>query len=178
MDSFEAYEYVIKPKVNGATRLKKALLIVVYVLFVLSWLLFGVGTPFVALLALIPLTTWMLVFFTWRYTNVEYEYSVETGVITFSKIYGSRSRSYATELDLRTAQAIVPLADRKAERLLNEFEPTVEYSFISHKESPTAYALLYTDADGTRCAVYLEILPNLMKTCKIYNSAALAAAAE
>ena len=169
---FETYEYVIVPRPTAKNKLLKALLIVCYVLFVIAWFIFGALTGFYALLALIPVTLWMLVFATWRYSNVEYEYSVLSGRITFSKIYGGRSRKKVLELDLRSAEAILPLNEKQSERLIDDFDPQSEISFISHSESPDAYAVLFRE-DDTKCAVYMEINARMMKTCKLYNSHAL-----
>lgn len=174
MENFETYEYVIVPKKNAAQTVKKILFICLYVLFILAWLVFGVATGLGApLLALIPLTTWMLVFFTWKYVNVEYEYAVASGRITFSKIYGSRTRRTIEVFDVRDADVILPLGRKETSRRLDDFDPQHESFYISSKESENAYVALYVDSDGIRCAVYLEILPMLMKSCKIYNSAAV-----
>lgn len=171
MENFDNFEYIIKPKPSAKNRLQKGLLITVYVLFVVSWLIFGLGTPFVALLALIPLTTWMLVFFTWRFVNVEYEYSASSGILTLSRIYGSSSRKRMLDFDLRKAQIVLPLSYENIEQKLNDFEPIYELFFISHRESPNAHVVLYKNEDGENCALYLEILPELMRSFKLYNSA-------
>lgn len=169
---FETYEYVIVPRRTAKNKLHKALLIFGYVLFVIAWFVFGSGTGLYALMALIPLTLWMVVFATWRYTNVEYEYSLLSGRLTVSKIFGGRSRKKVLELDLRDAEAILPLGEKQTERVIDDFDPQSETSFLSHRESPEAYAVLYRDED-TRCAVYLEINDKMMKTCKLYNAQAL-----
>ena len=171
MDNFETYEYVIVPKNAPKKTLKKILFISLYVVFVLAWFIFGVNSPFPALLALIPITLWMLVFATWRYVNVEYEYSVTSGIITFSKIYGGRSRSLVGELDIRQVCELLPLSDPFTERRLDGFDPEAGDNFLSSRESETAYAAIFTDEDGVKCVVYLEVLPVLMKSFKIYNSA-------
>ena len=171
MDNFETYEYIIVPKNSRKKTLKKLLFISLYVVFVLAWFLFGINTPFPALLALIPITLWMLVFATWRFVNVEYEYSVTSGVITFSKIYGGRSRKTIGELDIRHVCELLRLSDPFTERRLDGFDPEAGDDFLSSRTSETAYAAIYTDEDGTKCVVYLEVLPMLMKSFKIYNSA-------
>lgn len=173
MESFEAYEYVIVPKKRSAKTVKKILFIALYVLFVIAWLLFGVVSNMPALLALIPLTTWMLVYATWKYVNVEYEYSVAGPVITFSKIYGSRSRKYLGELDVRTVDELLPLSSPFAERRLDGFDPEAADDFTAGRDSETAYAAIYVDEDGVKCAVYLEILTPLMSTFKLYNTSAI-----
>lgn len=171
MENYETYEYVIKPKSDGRRTLKKVLFISLYVAFVIAWLVFGVVSGLPSLLALIPVTLWMLVFATWRYVNIEYEYSAVSGVVTFSKIYGGRSRKKVGELDLRSVDELLLLSDHRTERRLDDFDPQIESSYVSSSDSDKAYAALYVDEDGTKCVVYLEVLPMLMKSFKIYNSA-------
>ena len=170
MENFETYEYVIVPKKSKKQIVKKILFITLYVVFVLAWLFFGVVSNLPSLLALIPITLWMLIFATWRYVNIEYEYSVVSGVITFSKIYGGRSRKHLGELDIRQVSELLRLSDPFTERRLDGFDPTAGDNFLSSRDSETAYAAIYTDEDGTKCVVYLEVLPMLMKSFKIYNS--------
>ncbi len=167
MNEFETFEYVIVPKKTSKTKMKKAGFILLYVLFIVAWFIFGLSTPFPALLALIPLTTWILVFFTWRYTNTEYEYSVTSGIITFSNIYGGRSRKKVFELDLRDIEQLIKISDHNIDRILDDFEPTAERDFRASADSGDGYLALFT-ADDTKYAVYLDIIPKMMKSCKLY----------
>ena len=109
MEGFESYEYVIKPRRDAKNKMMRIGFVALYVVFVIAWLVFGFVSGFIPLLALIPVTTWMLVFFTWRYVNVEYEYVAESGVITFSKVYDNRSRKKITVFDIRSAEYIAPV---------------------------------------------------------------------
>ena len=169
---FETYEYVIVPRPSAKTRLHKVLLVFSYVLFVIAWFVFGSGTGLYALMALIPLTLWMFIFATWRYSCVEYEYSVISGKLTVSKIYGGRSRKKALELDLRTVETALPLNEKQTERLLDDFDPQSETAFLTHRGSSEAYALLFKDED-VRTVVYIEVNERMMKTLKLYNAQAL-----
>ena len=111
MADFESYEYVITPKRDLKNKLLRFALIILYVGFVIAWLVFGFVSGFIPLLALIPVTTWMLIFFTWRYVNVEYEYSVSSGVVTFTKVFDNRSKKVAAVFDIRSATLIAPMTD-------------------------------------------------------------------
>ena len=78
MADFERYEFVVKPKRDAKNKLLRVFLVLFYISFVLLCLVFGFLTGFVPLLALVPLVLWIIIFFTWRYVNLEYEY-VEKG---------------------------------------------------------------------------------------------------
>jgi len=174
MNEFESYEYVVVPRKDGKNRLKRLLFIILYVLFVACWLVFGLLTRLgVPLLALIPITTWILVFATWRYVNVEYEYVIESGIITFSKIYGGRSRKQILELDVRDAERILPLGEKGTRRSLDDFDPAREYFFASCDTDPEAYVALCIDEDGTRIAVTFSADDRLYRMIRYRNPSAL-----
>ena len=170
MNEFESYEYVINPTRDGKNKARRLLLIGLYVLFVFAWLVFGLVTRvFVPLLALIPLSTWFLVFVTWRYVNVEYEYLVESGVITFSKIYGGKSRKRVLEFDLRDAERILPIGEKLTSRAIDDFDPGREFFFAKNGSDPDSFVALCTDEDGDRLAVYFTADDRLMRLMKLYN---------
>jgi hypothetical protein len=172
MEGFESYEYVIKPKRDAKNKMMRIGLVALYVAFVIAWLVFGFISGFIPLLALIPVTTWMLVFFTWRYVNVEYEYVAESGVITFSKVYDNRSRKKIAVFDIRSAEYIAPASESETLRRVTDYDPKYEYSFVTYMDDPDAYTALYVNEDKERVAVSFIAHPRLKKTLKFYNSAA------
>lgn len=172
MEGFESYEYVIKPKRDSKNNMLRFGLVALYVFFVIAWLVFGFLSGFIPLLALVPVTTWMLVFFTWRYANVEYEYVAESGVITFSKVYDNRSRKKITVFDVRSAEYIAPASEHDTLRRVADYDPKYEYYFVTHMGDPDAYTALYVNENKERCAVSFIAHPRLKKTLKFYNAAA------
>lgn len=174
MSEFERYEYVVKPKKDRKNFLCRVLLIIGYVLFIFAWLFFGLLTRiFIPLLAFIPISLWLLVFATWRYVNVEYEYAIESGVITFSKIYGGKSRKRILVFDIRDAERILPLGEAGTRRALDDFDPRYEFSFAKSEDSDDSFLALCTDEDDSRLAVSFTADSRLLKLLKMYNSGAM-----
>lgn len=169
---FESYEYVVKPQKDGKNKLLKLALMGLYFLFVLAWLVFGFVSGFIPLLALVPITTWILVFFTWRYTNVEYEYYIESGIVTFSKVYDNRSRKKIAVFDIRSAELIAPAADHETKRRVADYDPKHEYFFVTRPDDPEAYTALYVNEDKERVAISFVVDPRMKKTLRFYNSSA------
>ena len=102
-DSPNFAEFSVRQRREGKYLLRSAALIALYVAFgLLYFLFFTVGpikvTPMIALL---PLFEWILVFFTWRFTDVEHEYTIASGTITFADIYASRTRKVKLEVRIR-----------------------------------------------------------------------------
>ena len=86
------YEYVVTPKMTPTLRMKKILFIALYILWGGGLLVVGstVGKLFLPLLAFIPVTLWMLIFFTWKYTKVAYEYSFWSGELKVNRMFGEK----------------------------------------------------------------------------------------
>ena len=73
-DLFSSYEFVVAQKAEGRFLRRRILFILMYIVYVVTFLGIGIITRIgIPLVALVPVTTWILIFFTWRYVQVEYE---------------------------------------------------------------------------------------------------------
>ena len=176
MNEFSTYEFVVRQRIEGKWLLARVAMITLYVCFVLAWLAFGFNSIGVPLLALIPITTWMLVFFTWRYVAVEYEYSITSGELIFSKIYGNRSRRTCLKLKLRDAVRIAPLANEEEAKRATEYHPEREFSAISSLRAPDVYFMLFEfsskggeRSEKRRAIFYFEATQKTLQICRFYN---------
>jgi uncharacterized membrane protein len=99
MADIQSYERVIKNKSFKA----KIFMIFIYALILLLglWALLKFGIK-PELVVLIPLLLGAIIALTWRYTQVEYEYSFMAGTATFSKIFGNSSRRTMVEFDIKS----------------------------------------------------------------------------
>lgn len=167
MNDFATYEYVVAQRKEGKWRFRRIALIVFYVLFVIVWFAFGFLSHLFPLLALVPLTTWILVFFTWRYVNVEYEYSMTSGSVVFSNIYGNRSRKTVVEFKIKDCTLVAPLGESK-ERIA-AFAPEKTINALSSSHTPDAYVAL-VNSDGKHIAVYFEATSKALKIFRFYNA--------
>ena len=180
MNEFSTYEFAVHQKNEGKWRLARIGMILFYIAFVAGWLAFGFTLSlFVPLLALIPISTWILVFITWRYVSVEYEYSITAGELTFSKIYGGRSRSKKLTLKLRDAVRIAPLEDEQEAARATAYHPEREFSAISSLRAPDIYFALFEykylehGKEKTRRAIfYFEATARALQICRFYNPSA------
>ena len=173
MEESSTYEYVVAQKGKKVTT-KKALLIVFYVIYVLVAFVVGGITKFLLpCLALVPLSLWIIAFFTWRYANVEHEYSITSGELTFSEVYGGRSRRTVTSFKLKDCTLIAPLNEEYSEQA-ERYGAEKSYVALSHDDAPDAYFAEYT-ADGKKCIFYFEATQRALKICRFYNSRATVA---
>lgn len=176
MEEFQTYEHAVRRRAEGRLVAARVGLILVYILFVCGWLLFGLKTRIlVPLLALIPITLWMLVFFTWRYVSVEYEYSITSGVLTFSKIFGGRSRKKVFEVRLREVVRIAPLGDAAEYEKGMAYRPERSFFGVSSLSAPDVYYLLFEHAEKKqkrRAVYYFEATQKALHICRYYNPSA------
>ncbi len=170
MNDFSTYEYVVAQKLKGIEKLKKVGLVLLYVVFVIGWFIFGFATKLFPLLALCPVTLWMLIFFTWRYVQVDYEYSATSGVITFSEIYGNRSRKKLGEIILKSCTTIAPL-NEKYDYLIDRFAPEKLINCLSCEGAEDAYFML-AEVGGKKVVAYFEATEKFLKICRFYNAPA------
>lgn len=178
MNEFSTYEYTVRQKIKGKWILCRAGLIFLYVSFVLAWVVMGLVTRIlVPLLALIPVTTGILIFATWRYVSVEYEYSITSGIFTFTKVFGGRSRKKILEFPLRDALLIAPLDDERARATAEGYRPEREFHAISSLSSPDVYFVLFEsenkkEREKRRAILYFEATEKALSVCRFYNKSA------
>ena len=175
MNEFSTYEFVVAQKSEGKWRLARIGLGLLYVCFVLGSMLTGISLNVLPPLALVPVFTWMLVFFTWRYVSVEYEYSITSGEFVFSKVFGNRSRRTVLKLMLRDATRIAPLDHAEEAAKATAFRPEREFSAISSQYASDVYFILFeyqTGKEKHRAILYFEATQKALQICRFYNPSA------
>ena len=115
MDDVNHAEYISIKKYEGTYALARVLLIIGYVLFPIFGITIIAASPLSAFviwfIALFPMMLSIIIPLTYRYVQIEYEYSIDAGIITFSEIYGRRSRKKKFEVKIGDAIAIAPYRD-------------------------------------------------------------------
>lgn len=167
------FEYTVAAQSGAKVRFKRLLLILVYVVFtaasVIGIALSRLGAPFIAL---VPLVLWVLIFLTWRYTKIEYEYSFLAGVMTVSRITGNRARKVIVTVAVSEADSIFPDDERTAEKLAR-FRPENVLVVPAAGSGTFPYVMLWCDKNGKRYALRMQLIEGSLKIVKTYNRAAL-----
>ena len=168
MDVLATYEYVVSPRKQLRFRWRRIGAVCGYVLFVIIAFAIGAMTRLlVPLLALVPLTTWILVWATWRYVNVEYEYSIAGGVMTLTRIYGNRTRRKVAEIRIKEMSLIAPFSGEYIHRA-EQYAPEESLDFTSDLQSPDVYIALYETARSRRGILYFEATAKALRLLKFY----------
>ena len=135
-DFTSTYEYTVEQKAEGKFRLMKIAFFALYILYPVIFMAILFIIQLFQLFALVVVTEWMLVYFTWKYTKPEYEYSVTSGRVTFSVIHGKRSRKEMLNFAIKDCLKIAPATDGDFLAMLEQYDPEVTYSAVSTVDSP------------------------------------------
>ena len=171
------YEHIVKQKVEGGLLAKKVCLILAYVIIFIM--------PLYLIISLCPIFLWVpfilviltltviSILLTWKYTSVEFEYSISSDTISFVNIYGKKSRKGKIEICIKDFSEIGKYTDA-AEKHLEEVVIERDYLFISHLAAEHLYYGLFDD-DGEKCIVYFEATDKAISLIKKYNPSAIRA---
>ncbi len=170
MTEFHEFEYTVTKKSEGQYRVKRILMIVLYVLFGLVYFFGLAAAHLYPLMALIIFFEWMLIFFTWRYVSIEYTYSLISGNMTFYDVYGGKKKKLILEKKVKSFTEIKPLNDMEKAKIADKKFANI-YSFVrSVNEQSDKYFAIYIDNDGHESIVYFEATQQTLKILKYYNS--------
>ena len=164
---FTTYEYGVDKKREGKLKLLANLLIALYIFFVVGT--FGVlyWIRLIPVGALIPLFLWMLIFFTWRYVQIDDIYYIESGALTLVRKYGNRKKKTLTEFRIKEAELIAPLADSAG--AVRDFAAEREIDARPSTDAVDVYVILYREKDGKRTALYIQATAAALKSLRYYN---------
>ncbi|MBO7148401.1 MAG: hypothetical protein J6V93_00945 [Clostridia bacterium] len=171
MNEFANYfEYCVEAKIEGKLKLKRTLLILAYILFPIVFFSVLCKLKLYVLGCFIVLFTAIIWFFTWRYVQIEYEYTVVKGEMTFTKIFGRKSRREFYKARMQDMSVIAPYTDEYKTRA-DAAEKKV-YA-VSSMSSPDIYVgILKDEKTKETTAIFFEATSKLVKLAKFYNSSA------
>lgn len=163
----------ILPKVEGKLLLNRILMILLYIVYL------GVFTAILArinpyLIALSVVTVCILIFFTWRYVNIEYELTIHEAMLGFAKIYGGLSRKDLFSCRVRDLKVIAPY-EGKGKEEADAYAATQKLVFVSRIDSPDNYYAVYEPESGEKILLIFETEEKTLKMLKYYNSDAFRA---
>ena len=141
---FNFYEYSASQKAEGKWIAYKILLISLYVAYVIAFGVIIYVTAFIPVGALIPVTLWILVFFTYKYTSPDYKYVIEHGQMAFYKTYGKKTKKIC-EFRLKDIIFVKPSAVAKDE--IKELVPKKSFSAVPYSACPDIYAAVYKNGE-------------------------------
>lgn len=165
------YAYVVAEKMTSKLRMKKILFIALYVLWGGGVLVGGTALQVVApLLAFIPISLWILIWLTWRFTQVSYEYAFESGTLKVNRMLGERSRRKLAELKIRDIEKIYSKINDNHGKL-DTFGCDNTIFAASSEDAERLIAILWTN-ENKKTVLYMEADEKALKILRYYNSSA------
>lgn len=168
------FEYAVAEAKTKRLKAKKLALICAYVLWGAVALIGGSSTGFLPILCFIPLTIWILVFLTWKYTQVEYECSFFSGKLTVSRILGGRTRKRIVEVQIKDLSQVLPHTNRNREQAEAYGAENVYFAASAPDAGDLYYALWEDKETKKRCVLSLELNEKAIRIIKYYNMSAMA----
>ena len=158
-------EYSYSQKARGTWIIYKLLLLLFYISYTAIYLYVIIKIAFVPLGALIPLTLWIIIHFTWHFTSPDYKYTIDAGVLTFYVSYGKKSHE-KLKIHIKDALAIAP----RDEIYRHSDGVTIEkvYSALPSKNETDAYAILFRKKTKG-CILFLKVTRDIIKSFSFYN---------
>ena len=146
------------------------LMLLAYVIYTVAYFVIIYATRIFPLGALIPVTLWIIIYFTWRYTSPDYKYVIEAGTFTFYVNYSKKDKDKKkrSAFKISSAEAIAPVESLKDE--IAAFKPKKVFSAVPSKSAPDQYAILYTDLEGVKCVIYIVVTAQSLKLLHLHNS--------
>ncbi|MBQ8748026.1 MAG: hypothetical protein IJZ08_09215 [Clostridia bacterium] len=160
-------EYTVAQKAEGKNLTNRLLLILLYTVYSVVFAVFFLAGPvkIPMLVALLPVTLWIIIFFTWRFVSVEHEYMLASGVMTFVDIYGGRKRKALFACPVKEMREIAPL------RPTTQLNAKTVIDMRGSVKSADSYYFIINDRDGESAAVLFEATSKAVQIMKYYNSA-------
>ncbi len=161
--------YTVSKKKEGKLKLFCILLILAYaVVDIFYAVVFFTIIKIPMMGALIPVLTWMMIFFTWRFVQIEYEYKIFGGEMTFRVCYGEKYSNEICSFKFSEVISIEPLMDVENE-LLSTITADKKYDCRSSKNANNVYVAIF-EKSFEKYAVYFEINEKVLSVSKYYTA--------
>lgn len=175
-------EYTVEKKVEGSYRWKRIGMWLSYFLVpaILMIIMFALGLGAIALIVFIPLYFPFLlpkIIYpaTFRYVDIEYEYTIISGDLTISYIFGRRSRKeWLAPTSISSMQRIAPYrneykAEADSDDIVNRYEA------VATKNHPDNYYALFDNEKGEKCMVMFQATTKVIKLLAFHNKKTIVA---
>ena len=165
MSDFNTFEFVVDERPEGKRKALKFWGRFGLIAFIAAWVIVSLCTIFY--LAVLPLCLLGVVLYFWKIFNCELEYSMTSGMMTFSRIYGSRKRTKVLEVTIKDFRGIAPRT-AESDAKLKAQGVAKTYMFASHSTAEDQYYATFEE-NGILCVVYFEATEKTLKILRYYN---------
>ncbi len=170
MNESATFEFVVAEKPEGKRRAVVTLARVGIITFMVGFAILCCLLN-VPMFAIIPVAFLGVFMYFWKIFNREFEYSMTSGVMTFSYIYGGIRRKKVLELTIKECSEIAPVTDDTMAHL-NTLGVEKDYRFVSSTSAEDMYYATF-EHDGKSCVAYFEATEKALAILYYYNHATI-----
>lgn len=163
---FNSYEYTVEQKGVGKWRIIRLLMLLAYVLYCAVYFLVIYISRIIPLGALIPVTLWIIVYFTWRYTKPAYKYAIESGAFIYTVIYGGKTKREKFTTRIHEAKMIAPIGEVMAS--LSGTKIAKIYDGAPSNDNKDVYGMLFEES-GKSYILRFKATHDGLRALKYYN---------
>lgn len=161
------FEYAVEAKAEGKLLRNRILLIIGYVVYAITFMILVFASKLLPLGAFVVVTTAIIFYLTWRYVDLEYEYTIVKGEMTFSKIFGRKTRRDFLKVRIQDMSCFAPYTDRY-KALADAADK--KYYAVSSMSSPDVYVGIFKEPKTNETsAVFFEATSACVRLAKFYN---------
>ncbi len=169
------YEYIVKQKAEGDLLVKKIMCITGYILFPVAAVILIINLFYGSLLMIPALIAvagieLLLIFFTWRFTHIEFESVILDNRLTITTIVARSRRKISLELDIKSFYEIGLFTPEASEKMEGQTLHK-DYIFISSLDSENIYYGIFSEGEE-QCALYFETTPEAFSHIRRLNLSA------
>jgi len=166
-------EYLTEQK-GGAGLLLRRVLIVLLVtaLLVAGTVVFTYVVTIPQMMIAVFLICFVIMWYLWKFTQIEYEYVIASGIIEVDRIFGKNSRRKMCEFPLSQVQTIAPHNAKNA-HLIQSSGAAKTYFAASSMKSDNLYFVIFSDGKAGKGVLYIDIPEKCLSILKYYNKGAV-----
>ena len=154
------FECTVEKKGKKQT-IRKLIFVSIYVMWVILCLFAGFGLKLVVpLLCFIPLSVWILVYFTWKFTNEEIKITLFSGTMTVERLYDGKKPKKLAQTRIKDIEAVEPYSVE----VMDKYKGCYVIYAIKNKNFDTSYVISF---DNT--VIVTEINDKMMRIIKYYG---------
>ena len=114
------YEYEVAVAKNANIVLKRFCLCLLYVSWVVGFIVLGSVIRLIwPFLAFIPLSLWVIVYLTWKYTQISYRYSFFGGEMKVERLLGGRKNQPILSVKIKDLPLYIGVTDLRRKSLIS-----------------------------------------------------------
>ena len=167
------YEYEVAVAKNAKIVLKRFCLCLLYVSWVVGFIVLGSVIRLIwPFLAFIPLSLWVIVYLTWKYTQISYRYSFFGGEMKVERLLGGRKNQPILSVKIKDLIAIYRCDGSEAEKL-DQFSADETVFAASSDKAYNLTVVFYVNEKNEKTALYFEADENAMRILRYYNKSAV-----